>query len=209
MTLRILIIPAVFALALLAACGGGSDSASPTPTEAISPTPTPAPTPEPGACTASNLYGALVNSEGAAGTQFLTIGITNTLTACSLDGAPAINWYDAAGAKLDIPAATSVPCQPQAGDFTTCAYDGRFTLPAGAPTPAPGVNGQAVALIAVYVSDVVTECSSPTETAHSVGLGFPGITSDVQVELPEDVALPPCSTQVTLQAYGPLPTPQE
>jgi hypothetical protein len=204
MSTRILIAPAIVVLMLLIACGGGSNNSSPTPSS-------PTPTPEPVACAADDLYAALIASEsGAGGAQYLSIGITNVRGgACFLNGPPAVNWYSAAGTKLEIPTATNVPCQPQAGDFTTCVYEEQVTLPAGAPTPAADVNGQAVALIGVYVSDVVTECASPTGTAHSVGLELPGLASDVQVELEEDVALPPCSTQVTLQAYGPLPTPQE
>ncbi|MEK7248320.1 MAG: hypothetical protein AAB092_07585 [Chloroflexota bacterium] len=207
MSTRILIVPAVVALALLAACGGGSKSSSPTPSEFPSPTPTP----EPVACAADDLHAALIASEsGAGGSQLLSIGMTNVLDgACFLDGPPAVNWYTEAGTQMAIPAATVVLCQPQAGDFTTCVYDEQVTLPAGAPTPAAEVNGQAIAFVAVNVSDVLVECDSPTEIAHSIGLAFTGLATDVQVELGEGVALPPCMTQVTLQGYGPLATPQE
>lgn len=204
---RILIVPAIVALALLAACGGGSKSSSLTPSEF----PTPTPTPEPVACAADDLHVALIASEFVPkSSQLLSIGMTNVLdSACFLDGPPAINWYTEADTKMAIPAATIVPCQPQAGDFTTCVYDEQVTLPAGAPTPAAEVNGQAIAFVAVNVSDVLVECDSPTEIAHSIGLVFPGLASDVRVELSEDISLPPCMTQVTLQGYGPLATPQE
>lgn len=198
----ILIAPVILASALaLAACGGGSSS-SPTPTEAI----TPSPTPEPVPCTESNLYAALVGSQDLGNSVYLTIGITNTLPVCTIEGAPTLNWYDAAGTKLEVPPATNVLCQPQAGDYSTCVFTGQATLPEGAPTPAPDVNGQAVAIIGVAKD---ASCETPAVTAHFVGLQFPGIAIDAQVELPEDVSVSTCEGQVTLQGYGPLPVPQE
>lgn len=202
MSTRILIAPAIVAVLLLIACGGGGSKSSPAPSELPSPTPTP----EPVACTADDLYAALIASEFVPkSSQLFLIGMTNVRDgACFLDGPPAINWYTDAGAKMAIPAATLVPCQPQAGDFTTCVYDEQVTLPAGAHTPAADVNGQAIAFVAVNVSDELVECDSPTE----IGLAFPGLATDVRVELSEDISLS-CMTQVTLQGYGPLATPQE
>jgi hypothetical protein len=204
MSTRIIIAPAIVALMLLIACGGGSKNSSPTPS-GESPTITPVPV----ACTASHLYGALVSAEGAAGTQFLTIGISNTSAGCTLSGPPLINWYNEAGAKLPLQPATNSPCQPQAGDFTTCVFNGQITLTGEAPTPAPGVDGQAVAVVVVRNIDQFPECLSPTETAHSVGLEFPNVTPDLRVELLENIALQICETQVTLQGYGLLAVPQE
>lgn len=203
MSPRILILPAALALMLLIACGGGSKSSSPTPSEIPSPTPTL----EPVACASDDLYTALISSENLDG-QYLSIGITNVRTGgCFLSGPPAINWYSAAGEKLAIPAATSAPCQPQAGDYTTCVYSGAVTLPSGAPTPAADVNGQAVAIVGVSAIDAAETCP-PSLPARFVSLQFPGVTPDLRVELTEDVTFA-CSVRVTLQGYGPLPTPQE
>ena len=189
---------------LLIACGGGGSKSTSTPSS-------PTPTLEPVACAVDDLHVALIASEsGAGGSKLLSIGMTNVRDgACFLDGPPTVNWYTKTDTKMAIPAATVVPCQPQAGDFTTCVYDGQVILPAGAPTPAAEVNGQAIAFVVMNVSDVVVACDSPTEIAHSVGLAFSGLASDVRVELGEDISLPPCMTQVTLQGYGPLATPQE
>src|SRR6266545_4818079 len=126
MSTRILIAPTVVALMLFIACGGASNDSSPTSTPAI--TESPSPTPVPVACTASNLYGGLVSTEGTAGAQILTIGITNTSTVCTLSGPPLVNWYDEADANLAIQPATNSLCQPQAGDFTTCVFNGHVTL---------------------------------------------------------------------------------
>jgi hypothetical protein len=105
-----------------------------------------------------------------------------------------------------VPAPTSVRCQPQAGDYTTCVFDDQVVLEAGAATPAADVNGQAVAVVVVKANDSLPQCPPPTETAHFIGLEFPGVTPDMQVELSGDVSLQTCTTQVTLQGYGPLAT---
>ena len=70
--MRLLIALAGAILVLLAACGGGSTSSS-------TPTATPTPSPAPVACTASNLYGALVGTEEAQGAKFLSFGIGSIL----------------------------------------------------------------------------------------------------------------------------------
>lgn len=201
MSARILIASAIIVTIMLMACGGGGSSNS-------SPTaePTPSPTPEPVPCTPSNLSAALVSADPASGGQLLTIGISNPLTNCTLSGSPTVNWYDAAGTKLEVPAATNVRCQPQAGDFSTCVFEGEVLLLGGGATPAAGVSGQAIAVIGVQPADA---CASPSETAHFVGLQFPGVSPDVRIELIEDVAVPTCGESISLQGFGVLPTPQE
>jgi hypothetical protein len=195
---RILILPAIVAAALLIACGGGGSDPSPTPTEGITASPTPAPVP----CTASNLYGALVSSEDANGTPILTIGISNTLTNCSLSGPPTVNWYDTAGTKLEVPAATKVDCQRDAGDYTTCVFANEVVLPGEGATPAADVSGQAVAVVGVR-----PEATCEAVTAHFIGLQFPDIDLDVQIELATDLTVPTCEGQVVVYGYGPLVTP--
>jgi hypothetical protein len=195
--MRFVIAPAIVVLLLLAACGGSSNSS---PTPAVSPTPSPAPV----ACTAQNLYAAVVTSEPAQNSQFLTLGLGNTLDRCLLDTPPEINWYDAAGTKLNVMPATDIHCQPQAGDFSTCVYDGQYVLEAGQPTPAANVSGQAIVFIRIANVETFAPCDTPNVTAHFVGLSFPGVTPDIQVELPADIEMQTCATQVTLQGYGPL-----
>lgn len=183
---------------LLIACGGGGSDSSPTPSEGITASPTPAPVP----CTASNLYGALVSTDDVSGGPILTIGISNTLVNCSLSGPPTVNWYDTAGTKLDVPAAANVACQRDAGDYTTCVFANEVVLPGEGATPATNVNGQAVAVLGVRPDE-----SCESVTAHFVGLQFPNVDLDVQIELPTDLTVPTCEGRVNLYGYGPLVTP--
>jgi hypothetical protein len=198
MTRFVLVSAVALAALVVAACGGGGDDATPTPASIT-------PTPEAVPCTAGNLYGALVATDFVGESPLYSIGITNTLTNCTLSGPPTLNWYSEDGARLDVADASTSPCQPQAGDFSTCVFAGEVLLVGGAATPAAGVDGQAIAVIGVEQESACTT----TETAKFLGLQFPGIELDTQIELTEAVTVPTCEGSVSLYGYGPLPTPAQ
>lgn len=182
---------------LLAACGGGGSDSSPTP-EA------PTPTPEPAPCTSTQLHAALVSADELGGSPLLTLGLSNTGANCTLDGPPALNWYDGAGELISVPAATNVPCQPQAGDYSTCVFEGEVLLPGEGATPSAEATGQAVAIVGVRADP-----SCDQVTAAALGLQFTGLVEDARVQLEAPITVPACEGAVTLYGYGPLPTPQE
>jgi hypothetical protein len=61
--------------------------------------------PQPSAppCASSQLSGRMAGSDGAAGTVFVTVGLTNTSTsACSLHGSPTVEMQSPSGAVLPV-----------------------------------------------------------------------------------------------------------
>lgn len=198
-------------LALLAACGGGNDSGSPTPSAtsgaSSSASATPAPTSNanaPGqqtvnaaACTRDDLHGRFVSEEGAAGHVYLTLQVDNPARACTLPGPPELRWYDAAGKGLTVPYTPVDDCTSGETDFSACIYSGPVNL-------APGGKTAAVRAIAGVANiGVLQPCGSPALEAHTVGLQFPDTPLDIQITLPDDIALQSCVAQVTMEGYGP------
>lgn len=57
--------------------------------------------------------------------------------------------------------------------------------------------------VAVADIGVLAPCASPTVQAHFIGLRFTGLTDDVRIELPNDIALQTCAPQARLHGYGP------
>jgi hypothetical protein len=71
---------------------------SATPTGGTTPSPTPAIQAGPARCLASNLQGSLGTSQGAAGTLYTDVVLTNTSAAsCTLDGYPGVSFVAAPG----------------------------------------------------------------------------------------------------------------
>ena len=196
-------------LALLAACGGDSSSSS-TPTDtgassSSSPTPTPtfnanapgAQTVNAAACTAQDLQGTFVSSQGAAGHVYLTLEAGHASRACTLPGPPELRWYDAAGNGLGVPFTPVADCSSSQTDYTTCVYADPVGM---APS---GATSAVRATVGIVNIGALQPCASAPLKGHTVGLQFPDTPLDVQIPLPEDIALQTCSAQVTLEGYGP------
>lgn len=211
--MRLLIVFAVLVL-LLAGCGGSSSPSPPTTTanatttSPTSPSPTPSPTPPvPGSiCNPDNLVGALVLTQGAAGTIFYQLGVTNVGAAdCILVNPPVLHFRNVDGIDLGIAVAAGTDC-PAGGPYdpTTCVDEDAVDLPPGAATPGV-VSGQLAVTVAVAQAGNFPPCGSPAAQAHIIGLRFTGTTSDVLVELPNDITVLPCPgvSQVRLHGYGP------
>jgi hypothetical protein len=65
------------------------------------------------ACGSSQLSGRMAGSEGAAGTAFVTIGLTNASTsACHLEGSPAVEMLSPSGTSLPIGERSGLPEGP-------------------------------------------------------------------------------------------------
>lgn len=71
------------------------------------------PQPSTPACVSSQLSGRVVGSEGAAGTAFVTTGLTNTSTSdCHLEGSPAVEMLSPSGTPLPIRERSGLPEGP-------------------------------------------------------------------------------------------------
>ncbi len=202
---------ATLALLLLAACGGSSSSSSP-PTSTAGATVTSSPSPTPTVriagqiCRSSDLYGAFVLSDGTAGTIYYQLGVTNVgALDCILVNPPALHFRDASGSDLGVASTLGTDCPAQGPyDPAACLDQDAVDLPAGAATPAVGAApGQMTVTIAVADIGALAPCASPTVQAHFIGLRFTGLTDDVRIELPNDIALQTCSAQASLHGYGP------
>lgn len=180
-------------MVLLAACGASSPSAGqpakPARTVTVTATPSdPAPAPSPTSadptpapshtsdgrptCLASGLHARIAGSEGAAGTVYQTIVLTNTShTTCDLDGYPGVSFVDAVGGgPVGAPATRSrvqppvlVTLPPGASASTTVGVAQAANFPAGKCHPVsasllriypPGDYGS------VYVTNKAKACSS-------------------------------------------------
>jgi hypothetical protein len=123
---------AASAAGLIAGCGGGSPAAAPTKTitetapaggtssPATTPTPTPAATAAaspagPPTCASANLKATLGVSQGAAGTIYQVIVLTNTsAAACTLFGYPGVSFVTSAGGSIIGAPADRNPIVPDA-----------------------------------------------------------------------------------------------
>lgn len=198
----------VVALVLLIACGGGNspstDTPSPSPTEgAVAPGQE---TPNESACTREDVTGTLVSTEGAAGHVFLTLEVGSAQRACSLLGPPEVRWYDAGGIGMGVPFTPNAECEPDATDYATCVSPDQVNMSPANASPSDGVTTTVRAIVSVTNIDVLAPCASPTRMAHVVGLQFPDVPLDVQIELPDDIEFQYCSAQVDLVGYGPVLT---
>lgn len=198
---------AVAALVLLIACGGGSSSTatpSPSPTEgAVAPGQE---TPNESACTREDVTGTLVSTEGAAGGVFLTLEADNARRECTFLGPPEVRWYDAAGAGLGVPFTPNAECEQDETDYATCVFPDQVNMSPANASPSADATTTVRATVSVTNIDVLIPCASPTRLAHVVGLQFPGVPLDVQIELPNDIEFQYCSAQVDLVGYGPVLT---
>jgi hypothetical protein len=198
-------------LSVAAACGGSSSSTS-TPTTTAnatatsSPSPSPTPLPAGSICRGTDLYGAFVSSQGTAGTIFYQLGVTNVgALDCILVNPPTLRFRDASGSDLGIVSSLGTDCPAQGPyDPASCLDQDAVDLPPGAPTPTTNAPpGQLTVTVAVADIGVLSPCASPTVQARLIGLRFTGLTDDVRIALPNDIALQTCSAQVRLHGYGP------
>jgi hypothetical protein len=210
---RLAAVVACFALCLVVAACGGSSSSSSTPTSTPtavqsvtgSPAPSPIPRPAGSICNGADLYGAFVLSQGTAGTMFYQLGVTNTgAVDCILVNPPVLHFRDASGVDLGITVAAGTDC-PAGGPYdpATCIDQDAVDLPPGQPTPAAGASGQVTVTIAVADIELFAPCPSPNVQAHLIALRFTGMTSDVRIELPQDIDLLTCADQLSFHGYGP------
>jgi hypothetical protein len=71
------------------------------------------PQPSTPACVTSQLSARMAGSDGAAGTLFATIGLTNTsATACHLEGSPTVEMLDPSGTALAVQEQPGLPQGP-------------------------------------------------------------------------------------------------
>lgn len=207
--MRLIAAAAAFAaLVLLIACGDDNSPStatpSPSPTEgAVAPGQQ---TPNPDACTRVDVIGRLVSTEGAAGHTFLTLEVSGAERDCVLTGPPEVRWYDADGAGLGVPFTPSAECGQDETDYVTCVFPSQVSMSPANASPAADATTAVRAVVSVTNIDVLVPCASPSKQAHIVGLQFPQVSLDVQVELPDDIEMQTCSAQVDLVGYGPVLT---
>ncbi|MEO8456755.1 MAG: DUF4232 domain-containing protein [Chloroflexota bacterium] len=220
MRLTILLLAAL-SLAI-AACSSGNDTTpTPAPTATAAPTsaaasrtPPPVQTEEPtptatsagsGDCLPSDLAGAQVLVDAAAGTQYFQFGLTNISDhACTLEGAPDISFADSNGDSGGVVVDYNTADCGQ-GNPTVCIADSPVDLPSGAATPAAGVAPGQVT-ITVAIANAGNFPGTPTATAHFLVLDFPGLGFDIRIPFDQDVPLVP-EGQASLHGYGLSQTP--
>jgi hypothetical protein len=197
---------AASATGLMAACGGGSPAASPTKTitetapaagnssAATTPSPTPAATAAaspagPLTCASTGLKATLGVSQGAAGTIYQVIVLTNTsAAACTLYGYPGVSFVTSAGGSIiGAPAARNpivpdalVTLQPGSQVYALVGVVQVDTLPKSACRPRqadwlqiypPGDTG---ALFVQYSSQVCGRAKEKFMTVSAVRSGAGG-----------------------------------
>jgi len=78
------------------------------------------------ACVTSQLSARIVGSDGAAGTLYSTIGLTNTSTSdCHLEGSPAVEMLDPSGAALAVQEQPGLPQGPSVEPSTVLLQQGQ------------------------------------------------------------------------------------
>jgi hypothetical protein len=82
-------------------------------------------TPTP-SCVTSQLSARMVGSDGAAGTLYATIGLTNTSTTdCHLEGSPAVEMLDPSGSALAVQEQPGLPQGPSLQASTVVLHQGQ------------------------------------------------------------------------------------
>lgn len=82
--------------------------------------------PSASSCAPSQLSGSIAGTEGAAGTQFVTIALRNTSSSpCSLEGSPSVELLDASGASLRVREQTGLPEGPSLEPSTLLLHPGQ------------------------------------------------------------------------------------
>ncbi|HZP90530.1 MAG TPA: DUF4232 domain-containing protein [Actinomycetota bacterium] len=118
-----------------------------------------------GSCPASDLTGRVVTTEGAAGTQFVTIGLANRSSAtCHLEGAPSVEALDPSGSPLPVEVRAGLP-------------EG----PALQPSTVTLRSGDEASLVVAF-SDV-TAGSRPCLHLGGVRVAVPGSSGSVEVPM--------------------------
>jgi hypothetical protein len=78
------------------------------------------------ACVTSQLSGRIAGSEGAAGTSFVTIGLTNTSASdCHLEGSPMVEMLDPSGTALAVQERSGLPQGPSLEASTVVLQQGQ------------------------------------------------------------------------------------
>jgi hypothetical protein len=197
----------IAAIVLLVTLSGGDDS----PADSQSPTPTPtegvlAPgqqSPNASVCTAQELLGTFVSSEGVAGHTIITLEVSHPQRACTFPGPPEVRWYDADGGGLGVPYTPNADCASGTTDYKTCVYAEPVDMTPANASPASAAVSAVRAYVSITNIGALPTCESGPKKGHIVGLQFPETPLDVQIQLPNDIDLSTCAAQVTLQGYGP------
>jgi hypothetical protein len=94
----------------------------------------------PSPCQTSNLKLAFVTGQGAAGTAYLTFGLTNTGSGtCSLIGYPGVAYLDSGGNIVQHPAQRGIPTPTQVKLVTlNSGQAAHFTVTSSDVIPSPG-----------------------------------------------------------------------
>jgi hypothetical protein len=223
--MRLLIAGIGFSL-VLAGCGGSSATITPSPSAGASASPTAAltitqtpsltETEPPGttalagsSCSASNLAAAITATGVAAGTEYYTIGISNTgATACTLTIPPSLGFADASHTPISVLSDQVGPdCGSLPIDYQACVSNAPIELQPGAPTPSGSVlPGQVTVTIAIANALNFDPEPTPTFQASYILFTFAGAGDFVTVPFAQPVTLIP-SGQVRLAGYGPASTP--
>jgi hypothetical protein len=117
-------------------------------------------------CAASQLTGRVAATEGAAGTQFVTIGLANaSSTTCHLEGAPSVEALGPSGTPLPVEVRSGLPEGPALQPSTV--------------TLGPGDEASLV----VAFSDV-TAGNLPCLNLAEIRIAVPGSSGSVEVVLP-------------------------
>ncbi|GEM_PF-578072 len=117
-------------------------------------------------CAPSQLAGRVAATEGAAGTQFVTIGLANaSSTTCHLEGAPSVEALGPSGTPLSVEVRSGLPEGPALQPSTV--------------TLGPGDEASLV----VAFSDV-TDGNLPCLNLAEIRIAVPGSSGSVEVVLP-------------------------
>jgi len=197
------LLAAVLFLTLLFAACGDDDSATPSPTSTLTQDPAISPgqtTPNPDACVSDELEAEVVSTDSENDATVITVEVTNTERACVFEGPPELRWYDADGNGLGVVFTPAPACEEGETDYDECVYSAQVSLPESGSNEPNLIR----AIISVTDADALIPCASPTKQAETVGLQFPGVSLDVQVDIEAPVEMQYCSAQVDLVGYGPV-----
>lgn len=182
--LRCIGIAALFVLVV--AC---SKNATPTPTTAAQQTPaanssasaTAAPSSAPGTphCHTNDLSGSLKNEQGAAGSTYVSLALTNHSSAsCTLSGYPGVSLVDASGNQIGQPATrdtvhpvTVVTLSGNGSAYATLRFPNPANFPSGRCSTEKSVN------LRVYPPGETQSLLVPSQHAYCPGFSVSALSS--------------------------------
>ena len=156
-------------------------------------------------CSAADLAGAIVKTGVATGTDYYTIGVTNTgVATCTLPGAPIVTFADAQRALIFVELDTSgPPCGSPPIDVATCVDNVPIQLPPGQPTPGGTTSpGQVTVTVAIAIAFNIDPSPILRYQATYLYLNFTDAGSAVSIPFGAPVTLI-SSGQASLRGYGP------